>query len=91
MPEASIGTSKRPTDRSGKQENEMSTAVSTEESLGHAVADRQPTAVAIELLKLKELSLKEAAALTGSSESSLKVATHRAIANLRKALGEKHL
>jgi RNA polymerase sigma-70 factor (ECF subfamily) len=46
---------------------------------------------AIELLKLKELSLKEAAALTGSSESSLKVATHRAIANLRKALGEKHL
>lgn len=46
---------------------------------------------AIELLKLKELSLKEAAALTGSSESSLKVATHRAIANLRKALGEKNL
>jgi RNA polymerase sigma factor (sigma-70 family) len=42
---------------------------------------------AIELLKLRELSLKEAAAITGSSETSLKVATHRAIASLRKALG----
>jgi RNA polymerase sigma factor (sigma-70 family) len=44
---------------------------------------------AIELLKLRELSLKEAAAITGSSEASLKVATHRAIASLRKALGTK--
>lgn len=42
---------------------------------------------AIELLKLRELSLKEAAAITGASEASLKVATHRAIASLRKALG----
>lgn len=44
---------------------------------------------AIELLKLKELSLKEAAAVTGSSESALKVATHRAIATLRRALTAK--
>jgi RNA polymerase sigma-70 factor (ECF subfamily) len=44
---------------------------------------------AIELLKLKELSLKEAASITGSSESALKVATHRALATLRKKLGEK--
>jgi RNA polymerase sigma-70 factor (ECF subfamily) len=42
---------------------------------------------AIELLKLKELSLKEASAITGSSESALKVATHRAISALRKKLG----
>ncbi|HUF72668.1 MAG TPA: sigma-70 family RNA polymerase sigma factor [Gammaproteobacteria bacterium] len=42
---------------------------------------------AIELLKLKELSLKEAAAITGASQSSLKVATHRALVNLRKTLG----
>jgi RNA polymerase sigma-70 factor (ECF subfamily) len=42
---------------------------------------------AIELLKLKELSLKEASAMTGSSESALKVATHRAISALRKKLG----
>lgn len=44
---------------------------------------------AIELLKLKGLSLKEAAAITGSSESALKVATHRAMATLRRTLGTK--
>ena len=42
---------------------------------------------AIELLKLREMSLKEAAAPTGSSVSALKVATHRAMASLRRALG----
>jgi RNA polymerase sigma factor (sigma-70 family) len=42
---------------------------------------------AIELLKLQELSLKEAAAATGSSVAALKVATHRAIATLRGILG----
>jgi RNA polymerase sigma-70 factor (ECF subfamily) len=42
---------------------------------------------AIELLKLQELSLKEAAAATGSSISALKVATHRAMHSLRRLLG----
>jgi RNA polymerase sigma factor (sigma-70 family) len=42
---------------------------------------------AIELLKLQELSLKEAAAASGATIGALKVATHRAIAALRKALG----
>jgi RNA polymerase sigma-70 factor (ECF subfamily) len=41
---------------------------------------------AVELLKLKEMSLKEAAATTGLSVAALKVASHRAIAALRKAL-----
>lgn len=41
---------------------------------------------AIELLKLRELSLKEAAAETGTSIGALKVATHRAMAALRKRL-----
>jgi RNA polymerase sigma-70 factor (ECF subfamily) len=44
---------------------------------------------AIELLKFEGRSLKEAAALTGSSESALKVATHRAIATLRGRLTRK--
>ena len=44
---------------------------------------------AIELLKLKEHSLKEAAVITGTSETALKVATHRAIATLRRTLGAK--
>lgn len=42
---------------------------------------------AIELLKLQELSLAEAAAQTGSSVTALKVATHRAIGALRRRFG----
>jgi RNA polymerase sigma-70 factor (ECF subfamily) len=41
---------------------------------------------AIELLKLEELSLKEASAVSGQSVGALKVATHRAMAALRRAL-----
>jgi RNA polymerase sigma-70 factor (ECF subfamily) len=41
---------------------------------------------AIELLKLKELSLKEAAAKSGVSIGALKVATHRAMVALRRML-----
>jgi len=41
---------------------------------------------AIELLKLKELSLKEAAAVSGISVGALKVATHRAMVTLRRTL-----
>ena len=44
---------------------------------------------AIELLKLKELSLKEAAEISGTSVGALKVATHRAMAALRRTLGSK--
>ena len=42
---------------------------------------------AIEMLKLNEMSLKEAAAVSGRSVAALKVATHRAIKSLRKLLG----
>ena len=42
---------------------------------------------AIQLLKLQEMSLKEAAAATGTSVTALKVATHRAIVSLRRILG----
>jgi RNA polymerase sigma-70 factor, ECF subfamily len=41
---------------------------------------------AISLLKLREMSLKEAAQASGRSVSALKVATHRAIKSLRKRL-----
>jgi RNA polymerase sigma factor (sigma-70 family) len=44
---------------------------------------------AIELLKLKELSLKEAARVSGTSIGALKVATHRAMASLRLTLAKK--
>lgn len=42
---------------------------------------------AIELLKLRELSLKEASALSGVSATALKVAVHRAMRRLRGLLG----
>jgi RNA polymerase sigma-70 factor (ECF subfamily) len=41
---------------------------------------------AIELTKLRELSLKEAAAATGTTIGALKVSVHRGISALRKAL-----
>jgi RNA polymerase sigma-70 factor (ECF subfamily) len=41
---------------------------------------------AIRLLKLKEMSLKDAAAATGLSVTALKGATHRALKSLRKML-----
>jgi RNA polymerase sigma-70 factor (ECF subfamily) len=44
---------------------------------------------AIRLLKLKEMSLKEAATASGTSIASLKVATHRALKSLRKMLTDR--
>lgn len=41
---------------------------------------------AVEMLKVREMSLKEASAASGMSIGSLKVAVHRGIAALRKAL-----
>ena len=44
---------------------------------------------AIQLTKLQEMSLKEAAAVSGTSIGALKVAVHRGISALRKALGAR--
>jgi RNA polymerase sigma-70 factor, ECF subfamily len=44
---------------------------------------------AITLLKLNEMSLKEAAAASGISIAALKVASHRAIKKLRSILGDR--
>ncbi|CAM5772310.1 RNA polymerase sigma factor [Labrys miyagiensis] len=44
---------------------------------------------AIRMLKLKEMSLKEAATASGMSIASLKVATHRAIKKLRDMLTDR--
>jgi RNA polymerase sigma-70 factor (ECF subfamily) len=60
------------------------------EALTRAMADLPPgQRQAVELLKLRELSLKEASAVSGTSVGALKVAVHRGIAALRKALGAK--
>jgi RNA polymerase sigma-70 factor (ECF subfamily) len=56
-----------------------------------AAVERLPPAQreAVTMLKLKEMSLKEAEAASGMSVMALKVATHRAMKNLRRLLGEK--
>jgi RNA polymerase sigma factor (sigma-70 family) len=41
---------------------------------------------AVELLRLQELSVKEASAMTGQSATALKVAVHRAVKRLRQML-----
>src|SRR6266852_4265209 len=44
---------------------------------------------AIRMLKLQEMSLKEAAAASGMSIAALKVATHRGLKNLRRIFGRQ--
>jgi RNA polymerase sigma factor (sigma-70 family) len=57
------------------------------QALLHAIRRLPPgQRQAVVLMKLKGLSLKEAAEATGSSIAALKVATHRAMASLRRAL-----
>ncbi len=57
------------------------------EGLRHAMARLPPKQrTAIELLKLKEMTLKEASVVMGMSVPALKVTTHRAIRNLRGLL-----
>jgi RNA polymerase sigma factor (sigma-70 family) len=60
------------------------------EQLAQAMAALPPgQRRAIELTKLREMSLQQAAAQTGTSVGALKVAVHRGIGALRKALGAK--
>jgi RNA polymerase sigma-70 factor (ECF subfamily) len=68
-------------------ENFGSETYSDPEALRQAVA-RLPKGqrVAIEMLKLREMSLKEASAQTGSSVAALKVSVHRGMLALRNAL-----
>ena len=44
---------------------------------------------AVQLLKLKEMSLKEASTESGMSIAALKVNVHRAVKSLRKILGDR--
>lgn len=53
--------------------------------------ERLPTGQrdAIRMLKLEEMSLKEASAISGMSITALKVATHRALKNLRRLIEKR--
>jgi RNA polymerase sigma factor (sigma-70 family) len=67
--------------------NTMTTMYGDPEALEDAIADLPAgQRSAIEMLKLREMSLKEAAAASGTSVGALKVATHRAMDALRRKL-----
>ena len=69
------------------ESNWLSESPGDPEELRQAIANLPPgQRQAIELLKLKELSLKEAAEVSGLSVGSLKVAVHRGIKSLREVL-----
>ena len=58
------------------------------ENLSKAISQLPPRQrTAMELLKLKEMSLKEASEVSGMSVTALKLATHRAMKSLRAILG----
>ncbi len=65
-------------------------AYSDKRHLEGAIGDLPPAQQqAIRMLKLKEMSLKEAATASGMSIASLKVATHRALKRLRDMLTDR--
>ena len=67
--------------------NTMTTTYGDPDALTQAIADLPAgQRNAIEMLKLREMSLKEAAAASGTSVGALKVATHRAMDALRRKL-----
>ena len=67
--------------------NTSSAEYGDSEAWARVVADLPPgQRTAIDLLKLREMSLKEAAATSGTSVGALKVATHRAMETLRRKL-----
>jgi RNA polymerase sigma factor (sigma-70 family) len=67
--------------------NTMTTTYGDPDALKDAIADLPAgQRSAIEMLKLREMSLKEAAAASGTSVGALKVATHRAMDALRRKL-----
>lgn len=74
----------------GARANPQREAASDNERLERAIADLPPgQRRAVRLLKLRELSLKEASAASGLSTTALKVAVHRALKTLRARLADR--
>ncbi len=88
---------KRSRSREARLEPEHETFAAPETNLSETASDARALRQAVEglppgqreavkLLKLEEMSLKEAARISGLTVAALKVATHRAITNLRQKL-----
>jgi RNA polymerase sigma-70 factor (ECF subfamily) len=75
---------------SGDSQNISGDTYGDPEALRQAMAQLTPgQRQAVEMLKLREMSLKEAVAASGMSVSALKTAAHRGMNALRKALGAR--
>jgi RNA polymerase sigma factor (sigma-70 family) len=69
------------------QANTMDAGYGDPEALRQAIADLpRGQRLAVEMLKLREMSLKEAAAASGMSVAALKVAVHRGVNALRRMM-----
>ena len=74
---------------SGDEANIEATEYGDPEALKHAIHELPPRQrEAIEMLKLRQMSLKEASAASGMSIGALKISVHRGIAALRKVLAK---
>ena len=72
---------------SGESANTTTEVYGDPEALKQAIESLPPgQRSAVEMLKLREMSLKEAATTSGMSIGALKIATHRAMTALRKML-----
>lgn len=70
-----------------EEETKLVDAYGDPEALRHAINTLPPgQREAVEMVKLREMSLKEAAYASGTSTGALKVSVHRAITTLRKIL-----
>jgi len=70
-----------------EEANKSGNAYGDTHALAKAMGNLPPSQrQAVELTKLREMSLKEASAATGTSIGALKVSVHRGVSALRKAL-----
>jgi len=82
-----ISVAEYPETFSDAETNVLETRYGDPEALRQAIGQLPPgQRQAIEMLKLREMSLKEAASASGMSVAALKVAVHRGMNSLRKAL-----
>lgn len=82
-----VGVERLPETFSGPDTNVQEKAYGDREALRQAIHHLpRGQREAVTLLKLREMSLKEAAAVTGMSIGALKVAVHRAVRTLRTLL-----
>jgi len=87
--EHEVAVEKFPVTFSGDEANMEGEEYGDPEALRHALRELPPRQrEAIKMLKLREMSLKEASAASGMSIGALKISVHRGIAALRKVLAK---